>query len=68
MERVGISIRVDSHGTYAEPLGTPDDAAGNFTAIGNQYFIEHVGILIERYSDVKIILAVLPACNHVPES
>ena len=45
MECVGISIGIDRYSPYAKSLGGTNDATGNFTTVGNQYFIEHAGVL-----------------------
>ena len=38
MQRAAISIAEHSHGGVAQPAGRADDAAGDFTAVGDQDF------------------------------
>jgi hypothetical protein len=42
MQRVFVSIRINGDGLDAHLTGGLDDPAGDFAAIGNQNFVEHV--------------------------
>src|SRR5690606_4707580 len=37
----GVGLTVNGHGLHTHPAGRADDTAGDFAAIGNQYFLEH---------------------------
>ena len=38
MQGTAVGLGIDRHGGNAHPAGGLDDAAGDFAAIGNQYF------------------------------
>jgi len=44
MQRVAISIGIDRNGLNTHLSGCLDDAAGNFAAIGDEQFLEHLGV------------------------
>ena len=44
MQRVAIGIGIDRHGLNTHLSGCLDDAAGNFAAIGDEQFLEHLGV------------------------
>ena len=41
MAGVGVGVRIDSDGAYAHAAGGLDDAAGDFSAVGNKNFVKH---------------------------
>ena len=43
MAGVGVGVRIDSDGAHAHAAGGLDDAAGDFSAVGNKNFVKHWG-------------------------
>lgn len=53
VERFAVGVAEDGDGLNAEFAAGADDAHGDFTAIGNQNFLEHMLLEMQRDSSMR---------------
>src|SRR4051812_42416352 len=67
VQRVRVCLGVNGDGGDPELATRSNDADGNLTAIGNQYFAKHLGEALSALLDLEQLLAELDALAAVDE-